>query len=518
MLPIEMPGFEHDGHVSLSFGGDWYYRIHVIPASIVFPNISSDVEDTYLIWNAWFEAKSLTYVTDDTGGNVVLTDENAVEYSSLDMLNLGYLGSMTMTATATEEGDHSFDITHTWTVGDEVQTVEISGTRILLFPWRPQKNVQEKLTWMTQIIDSLQATVEQRICLTKIPKQFFSFEFVIDDEQAQSKLDALLAVSLQRYFALPVWSEGTDFAGMTITAGDTALTIDTSYADYRDGGIAVIWQSNTACEIVPILSVAAGALTLASSVVGNYSGPVTIAPALAAFCFGTASKLDNYLGSSVFTITFRIVNTVAVTGYVPDAELDGLPIILNSYSDDSGEIRESISPQITITDFETGAFEIYDDKTYIKGSRSLRFYNDTPQECWHFRQLLHNRYGRQKPALIPTYKNDMNLNSSIGILDVSFRVDQIGLVDAYGDAGLRKYIAFFFHDGSTPLYRIVTGIVAGAGYDTVSISEALGITIDPGDCIISWLDCLRLTEDTVPLVWERAGRNTVDVALTKVQE
>jgi len=496
-LPIARIEYGYVGIKVLTFVDDYYYRIHVDPMRLNFGAIISPLQEELLVWNAYFVPKTCAEIIEFNGDEWELSGETPP-------FELAPLGHTIFTLDLPLQGSATFEGSITFNFADANEpVVVISGTRLILFAWRPQSPLTEHLKWLTNTLPSKDGSL-QRICLRQAPRQQFKFPLLIETDQEQAALDAALFSWQKRAWGLPIWSEMVVHTA-TITAEDTVISVDTTNADFRDGGLAVIWQSSTLAEVVQVETVAADSLTLSSPVQNTFTGRKVIMPCRTAQMHAPVTRQIHSSGPAMIEAFFAVKDNIELTGYTPAVTYKGLAVLTEGIPVDPTQ-QKSSDGDMEVTDYETGDFEYFSDSEFNIRLQSHLFYNDTKAACWQFRLFLHSLYGRQGTVYIPTYKNDLSLAEGFGASDTSFNIVNIGLADNMGVNDLRTDLAFIFPDG-TQLYREITGIVDSGSEEIVSIDADLDVAVEPGDCVICFLDKVCLAADDVELVWTAAHEN-----------
>jgi len=507
-LPVEQIERSRTGTKVDSFLDDYYYRIHVMPATLHFGAIVTLITDEIIVWNAYFVTKTCADIVEVNGDEWDLTGEAApfdlaaLEYTTFS-IEVPFEGG-----SPTFEGSITFDFTD---ANDVV--VLLSGTRVILFPWRPQQPVKETLAFLTDVIAGKDGS-EQRISIRPIPRQGFKFPVMMESEKQQAILDALMFSWQKRSFGLPVWPELVVHTA-TITATDMTITVDTTNADFRDDSLAVIWQSEDNYEAVQVETVAAGSLTLATPVQNTFTGTKLIMPIRITQMDASSKRKGHSTGLAVADFSFAVKDNILLTGFTPATAYKGLPVITEATAVDPTQSKSS-DADAYLQDYKTGDFDFFSDSDFNIGIQSHLFYKDTKAACWDFRKFIHSLLGQQRTFYVPTHKEDMVLAEGFGAADTDFTIENIGLADNMGVNDLRTDIAFIFPDG-TQLYREVTGLVKSGAVEIVSIDSDLDIAVEPGDCVISWLDKLRLAGDEIEFVWNGAHELESDTQLQAVK-
>lgn len=371
----------------------------------------------------------------------------------------------------------------------------------VIFPYPPLLEVEETLETYSQVLKAMDGS-EQRIAPRPTPRQGFNFSIFLNSIDEQAKLEAMLFGWQKHYWGLPIWPEKTLHTA-TITAGASSITVDTSYADYRDDTLAIIWKSITEYETVLISTVAAGSLSLTGTVQNTYTGSKFIMPCRLAQMVSVENATWLSQAQSRHDFMFLIVDNLLLNSYTPDTTYNDIEVLTEAGLLESGQNVES-DGDLTVQDYRVGGFEYfsYSDYNVINRPRKRRFV--TKEDFWNYRLHLHSLYGRQNVVWYPTFKPDLRHVVTIGSSDTTIEIANVGLVDNMGLNSLRTHLAFLLPDG-TQIYREITDIQDSNGNEEVTIDSALGQEIAVGGCNISFLDKCRSASDKFSLRWLSSG-------------
>jgi len=391
-------------------------------------------------------------------------------------------------------------------------------TLIIFAAFCPQIEVKESLEWFTDIIKPTDGVgSEQRISIRPIPRQSFTLSIPLTVAKEQSRFEAIMFGWQKLTWGLPIWTEKVSHAA-TITAGAMSITVDTTNADFRDDSYAVIWKSLTEYEMVMIDTVTDALLTLKTAVEDTFTGDKFIMPCRICQITEAVKRNNEEVDFSIAQITFAVKDNVLLTGYVADQSYLGLPIITTGsvigiqnkeYTSDSDSVLQ---------DYDTGDFDYFSDSEFNLIGQNWTFYNDTRAKCWDFRLFLHSLKGRQGSCWIPTYRNDLVQVGTIGASDTDFSIENIQLANNMTFNSLRTHLAFIFPDG-TIIPKAITAIIeSDSEEELISINTALGLEVEVGDCIISFLDLSRQASDVVNIDWLEHNRNSINQVFTAIVE
>jgi hypothetical protein len=512
-LPVEQIERLRTGTKVDSFLDDYYYRIHVTPATFAFGAVLSELIDEFYVWNSFFVQKTCDDITE--------TFPDEFELDGLaDPFDLEALEYTTYTITVPKEGSATFESTITFDFGTAgMRVVVLNGTRLIVFAFTPLLKIPESLEWLTDIITPRDGIgSEQRMSVRTIPRQRFTYSVPLKTEKEQSRFEAVMFGWQKRSFGLPIWTERVTHTA-TITAADDTITVDTTNADFRDDSYAIIWKSITEYEAVKIDTVAAGLLTLESPVVDTYTGTKFILPLRIAQVNSSVKKSNLSAGLMIATVGFSVKDNILQTGYTPATTYKTFPV-LEVGSKQFGRIsKASGSDSDSFTqDYKSGDFDYYSDSEFNMISQGWGFVNEDKAACWDFRLFLHSLYGMQGTVWVPTYKDDLAQADTIGAADTDFQIENIKLAENMTFNTLRTHLAFILPDGTT-YYREITGIVElDDNIEVISIDAFLGEEIAVGGCMISFLDLCRRASDTALMDWFFFDHNNINETYMAVVE
>lgn len=495
----------YTGTKAISFLDDYYYRVHISPASIAFGAIVSPSEEEFIVWNAWFETKSCTDITKTSEDEYTLDPE-----AIFDLMSLEY---ETFTILVDTDGSATFDATVTFTFDSEAPVLTLSGTRVAIFPFSPKIPMTESLEWLTNIITSRDGS-EQRISLRPTPRQSFKFNVLLTSEQEQAQLEALMFQWTKRMWGIPIWGEWESHSD-TINIGDTTITLDTTDADFRDDSYAIIWQDHDSYEVIKIETMADDSLTLEFPIVSQWTGNKHIMPIRTGYMISPSNMRIDADGYAEFDCNFIVQDNELITTHTADEEYDSLTVLEASH--EQGGLDNKIDGDVRIIDFGMDDFSLISDSDYNVYIQQHAFRKLGKSEIWAFRELLHSLYGRQGVCWILTDKEDFVQAQTLGAAETELRVSNVGWARNMTLNSMRTHIAFVFSDGRR-YYREITGLTEDDTEDIIGIDSALGIQIEPGDCNICLLDKCRLTEDKIDIEWQEPFSIVSKINFTKVTE
>lgn len=359
-----------------------------------------------------------------------------------------------------------------------------------IWPFVPLDGMVEALEWRTDVIRAKSA--EQRLALRNAPRQSFEFTHVFHPRQYAIARALAYGIGIQDLFA-PVWTEHTALG--IVAQGATYLTFDTSYADYRSGGWALLWDTDELFEAVAIAAVSSGGITLSAPVSENYQDAYVMPLRIARTSQGlTLTRTDPELVQA--KIAFEAIDGIDLgvdPGY-PDYRGHD---VMTDASVIAGGLEERVLRESEIIDNDVGVPALDPLYTYQTERFTLSWQVITRQELWDLRRWLHSRRGKQKGFWLPTWNHDFELLQDIGASDTTLTVRAIGYPDHYGvrDIMIRTLTGQHYYT------RILSGAAGASGEEILQLESALGVSLARASIDrISLLHFVRFAADRVEIL------------------
>lgn len=500
--PVPPPANPTASLVVGSYFGDYYNRVHIKPSSIDLGNLLGSTYTQYTVWNAHSVQKNMTSVSyiGGEGINVAVSREvpGVVQPNEEIIFNI----EATLNGPATVQAEFSYLFSDTNDV-----TVTITGRRVVVWPFMPETNVREMYEFSTDVVKSFNK--EQRTSLRLAPRQ--SLEYVYKAMPNQfARMKSLAKEWTHRRYGVPVWYEAHKLG--PALAGSTTLNFDTSSADYRVGGLALVWDNDLVYEAVEVTSVDPGTLSLKRPLTSTYTdamvAPMRLGYTISGVAFSrTGSDLTNT------TVRFEIVDNIKLSLTSPPTTYKGYPA-LTDYTMISGSTDEQVSRELDILDNTSG--EIYVDtlsNTHVRRAFTTSIAKSKP-ERWRTKTWYHYLNGRQKAFWLPTWNKDLELVEVILSSSQTMTVRYTGFSRYMGTADILVRLK----TGVTYLNRIISGEMAPGNLENLVLESSFPVNISPGDVqVICYLHLMRLDSDTVEFSYS-SGVMETNVPTVEVSE
>lgn len=473
-------------HKTTHYVDDYYERIHIQPSYIDIGNLLTEQVREFTVWNAFYAPKTLQAVEQLNDDGLLLTQPEEPPTSFAPLEERTYTINITLSGSPVIDAQYRFQFLGL----DYVGAVRIVGNRVVVFPFLPHLEVTERLQWLTDIIKTRRG--EQRIAMRVAPRQEFDYRYTLDELEF-STLKIIAGGWSFRVWSLPVWIEAE--YDKNITAGADQIMLDTATADYRAGGVALIYSDYRTFEVVEIDQVLSDRITLVRPVLASYLG-AAVMPVRFARTPDGVSVTRIGAGLQEVTARFAVDDNADLSAQAPSyPTYKGQPVVTDRSFILSSGLNERIHRPILEVDNGQGPISVETQQDYTDFAQTINYFAENKSELWALRTWLHSRYGRQKAFYIPSFNRDVQPLEPTTELQTSIKIEPI-LLDLYGQ--LPKSIMIFFKDGET-LFRDVVGTQTVNGTATITLDSAIGEReLDAFD-MISFLSLVRLNADTITI-------------------
>lgn len=513
-LTPSISGSAKTGGVGGGYGADWYNRAHVIPSVLDLGNLLQTQTRSVEVWNAHFVQKTLTAVGEQGTEGITLVKpfgEPAV-YEPLQ--------SETYDVQVTLAGPPVIDALFTFDFGaPDEPTLTVSGDRVVIFPYSPQRPLTEALEFLTDVMEGYEGT-EQRAMVRNLARQFYTMFYRPGTAVETATMLNTIFGHLGRVFGVPLFQfKRTLLADASIT--DTSVQVDTTFADFRGpGGLALLWRSSTDFETVEVDAVQPGQLDLARPLEqAHTAGDTLVVPMQLCLATDPVNHSRTGNGKTRVEVSWQAIEFADLSADDGDLTLyKSAPVVgdLNILSGDD-ELREAFVGKAEVIDNRTGAVESVVRRLAPEVASVKTWDTDDPQEAWETRQLLYALRGRQRTFWLPTFRQDFVLADTVGAADTDIEVVPVEYDRFVGGQAPLDHVAIYLNDGTVFFREILSSTVALSGNEQLNLDSALGQEVQTGDVLrISYLVRCRLGADRIEFEHRRPGSVRVSAPVVGV--
>lgn len=484
---------------------EWFENFHVIPRFFAFGNVLSEQTSPLEVFSGYRDTvQTWSAFINNAGAGTTLSGIPALP-ATLDPLS-GY--EMTLVISTNGNPSVDDDLAFVFNFGGDTINVPITLNRIVLFPVRPEIPYTEQLEFLTDILPHDDGT-EQRIAVRKNPRQFFNWTIRMDDGLFEKqRMDTLLFDWQSRTWGVPMWHEATE---LTVSAPFGALTLNvgsTDDADYRIGGLVMVYTSAGSFDVQTIASFTSTTITMENALVNTFDIGATVAPLRTGNMRSTVQASRFISADQELQVSFRILdndaNLADTTGF---STYNGKVMLDSCNVMRGGSLSESFIREITVIDNQTGV--TVQDSKWANGKRGypLTLRANNRAEVFALRKLLHAFRGRQISFYVPTFGRDLVPTETLLSGGQDIVMENIGYTQFIRNRQARNHIWVRLKDG-TILTREITGSTEQTTtQETLALNTTWGQDITPEEIDrISYLEEVRYNADRISITYARGER------------
>lgn len=372
-----------------------------------------------------------------------------------------------------------------------------------LASFQPRAPVSEKLSWLTDVQTSKDGT-EDRTQYRIKARQEFKFTYPVDGEMMRR---AFLTVYSQRHkqWLVPIWTQAQRVGA--VAQGDQEVSVTTGYSDYREQGLALLWQAYDRYQIVNVQSLTSDTLGFCNAA-DEFTDAWVMPVRLGFLPVNPVKELAGHRAQ--YELTFQIEDNIDLAPAAP-AQYQGEDIYFEAGLFSGDTLSDDIIGALELQDEELGIVKYYAPWLNAKVAHSHRVLAEGPAEAWGLREWLYRRLGRFRGFWQPSFEGDLKC------LNTGTVADHISIpaADDYAAFGsLRTHIAVEAKDG---WYAREITSTTELSSTVLQLNLDSEINVAATDILrVCWLGFKRLNSDTVELNWPGAGICEVEVRLLEL--
>lgn len=474
---------------------DFFEKFHVIPRSFSFGNVLSTQLAAIEVYNAFRRVSHYwTAYLDNTGGGVTLIGQ-----PSLPAL-VPYQHGIQMTLQVATTGPPRVDTTLDFTFDTGVTIhVPITLQRVVLFSMPPESGYREQLEFLTDVIVRSKQT-EQRIRLRKCPRQFFEWEVFLADGQERDAVEAILFDWQSQVFGVPILHE-MQHTTVVLAANATTVTVPTTAnADYRDGGLFLLYTSQFVFDVLQLSSHTGTTLVSTTGTLNAYPIGTQVMPLRTALAPSSISGSRWRINAGKLRIRFQVNdNDVSI------ASAAGLPtfngkVLLSDPNPVGDQLTESYEREVEVLDSMVGLVSQQAPADRHRRISKKTFWSNTPAGLWANRQLMHFLGGRNVSFYIPTFYTDLELSLPLVSGANTMVVKYVGYAQFIRNRQPKNVIRLTLTDGSTIIRTITASSLTTSTTETLTLDANWAANVPVANVSrIEYLEKTRFDSDTIDI-------------------
>jgi len=348
-------------------------------------------------------------------------------------------------------------------------------------------------------------SAEMRLCLRPKPRQRLEYAHMFHNGEEYARARALVRYTGVNDIYAPVWGEWQRLDG-SLGAVDTVIPLDTTWGDWRVGGLLAVWASDSVYVVKTIASITPTDVTLTTPVGQSFVRPV-VTPVRTSYIMEGAS-VDRQAKTLSMTLTLCVrdnidLSSLYVSTYPQYQSLDVItdrPWLME-------DVQERIIREAEFVDSELGRVAPVITRNRVMLGQTLMWVEER-RKAWYRRTWVHALRGKQKKFWMPTFNYDLVLQDKIDPTDVTILVRGVAQLGVY----IGQQIMIEKKDG-TRYFRSITNATSSTGGNHIlQFATSLGVTILQADVqYVSFIYKSRLVSDDVSM--EHRYNNTVVTTL-----
>lgn len=495
--PSPLPEVREDGLFLRSSFRDWYFRIHILPATLDLGNVSGDVERTVMVWNAFFEPVTLEdFSVFGEGVTVDTSITPPVEIPALE--DVQYVFAISATGPAVIDGGAS------WTIDGVEYNVPIVGRRSVLFSFHPDwklGRVTETLQWKNTLSTSFDGRREQIMRTRQRPRRSIAYRIRLRDDAAML-MDQSVFGWTGRMFGVPLWQEKVKTQADAAVGADT-LSIDTTHSSFVPGGAAVLFRSPTDFEMLDIDTVSPTGITTSNTLAqgwGKGSVVVPVVPGLPQERVAFSRVVPMHLDSAIDFL----LSPAEAPLRLPDLPADAVYRGEEMYTRETNwrtPLPVDMGARRIVGDGGLGRVSVRPRASFPATSRGMSWLVRSRAQADVLRGFFRRRDGIRVPVWMPSGADDFVLVEQADLAATALRVRKSQYGSLIGMHPARRDIVLIMRNGDRLPMRILEANDEGAG-TTITVDTPMPYIIRPAAVKrISFLGRYRLASDTVVFEW-----------------
>jgi hypothetical protein len=498
-----------DGALSPGMGGTWFERLYAYPTFFELGNVLTTVLRDLEIYNSHRTVdQQVTSFTNNVDAGVSLVGFPSTPFT------LAIQHGTQFQVEFNTSGPPALEGTLDWGTTLGLVSVPVTGSRVVMFPFEPETPIREVLEFATDVIRGVQGT-EQRVSVRRHPRQLINMRLLVEDDRQRRRLQALLSTWHPRVFGLPVWFEARPLSAAAAN-GDTVINVDTSYADFRAGSLAIVWKNSSEFDALEIQSITPTTLTLSSPVSYDYDWALVM-PLRVAVTGSQIGRAAWPVNLTEIDLSFTTLDNQVDLADVSAFSTHNSKVMLDGPNLMNGRLDDSLTRQIERLDNTAGALEQFSDWDSSLPRTAKGFLADSPQQVWQVRQLVHALRGSQVSFYLPTFYHDLVITGQLTNGSVLAEIENVGYTGYINGQEPNKSLWIELNDGTVITRQVVGSEVLDAETERLTVDVAWSADVDAADIRrVSFLRLVRIADDKVTFDHDYTGDAKVTMSLIGV--
>lgn len=506
--PVPPAAVNRDSCIPSTPRDDWFDRIYVIPRSIDAGFVITDQVFAFEVYSSFLEL-SRTWVA------AINNVDSGLSFSGLPILPATILpqSGFTFSVVISPNGPAIIKGTLDFTFDAPAVSVPVDGIRTVLIPVQPEAPVAERLRFGTNVIKK-RTELEQRVSYRKIPRQLLDYTFSLEGVDKQI-LETCLFGKHNRALGVPIWTEPTRLTAAA-SAGATIITVEsTAFADYRVGGLAVIYETAQVFEVLEVLIVTPTTLTFASALGVNHAVNTKVMPVRIATMRPSVSAQKFPVNLETYSVTFRVQDNDSDLADASVFPVFNSKVLLDEANQIEGQMSETFLRDLFVVDGQSGVFDVFTEADRDRRIFSKTFFSTSRQRLFEVRQLLHFLRGRAVSFYVPSFQKEFDVTTDIVSSTDTLTFSNFGYDRFVQGKQPRDVLRLVLKDGTKVIRTVVSSTELSLTEESVTVDAVWGVNalveeierveyilkvrMDSDEVVFNHFDALGQATVTVPV-------------------
>lgn len=506
-----------------NFGGWYLDQIIITPDPIDFGDIADQKDVDVNFYSTYKNTQSLDLI------EIPVDALDITGASPLLPLSLVPFSDTNVTFRAEQAGPQDFDDDITVTVGNLTILVRTLGRRVLMLFGEPENGFEETLNFETDLMRAKNG-FEQAFSLRKAPWSAIRYDFFLPDtkDRKRTTLETILFGGAPILpFGVQLWWEGERITSAALST-DTTVFIDHSYMQVNVGETFAFTLPDDTNVFGTVASIDSPlAITFEQAIgtdlpLNTFGTPIRFGHIRGPVSTNTARKNLQSISLTIRTEADVDIGAVDPTYFdLHPSESPGRPI-LKERCVRSSSMRGSIDRVTDELDSITGRLFVTGTEPLGEWSTSLHGWLNSKAEIYAWRQFLHYIRGSWSTFYMPTFQNDLPLNTAFALGGNTFIVPYMGISTFLDGAAPKRDLRITISgDTDTPIYRRISSIVDnGNDTETITLDGTVGSAgfSQVNETVISWMHLCRLAGDSARFNHTYLGQAELAFRVRSVKE
>jgi hypothetical protein len=429
--------------------------------------------------------------------------------SALPPIPIPSYSSITVTFEVTVDGDAVIDDEVIFTVDGGTIAVRFTGRRLIIYNTLPQKPIKETIAFMTDRMISTNG-VEQVMELRQLPRSTIRIvERFTDNVRRSSQLNVIHAAGFLRV-GIQLWFEAREIS-QAAAAIDTLIQISTVDMEISVGQeVNFVTPAGIASNAISVLSFTPTEIQLESPIgivlpLGSQGMPIKYG------FFKPKGTIQTWaINAEDVTLDFTIIEYRDIAAlnlaFFDTHPLEPtIPVMIQPLFFQGSTRAGLLEQRLDVLDSGTGNIASRRTEANARPGVDVLVHLENQEASFAWRQFLYYIRGSWLPFYIPTGTNDLPLGVDFTLGGNVLQIVNQGLQEVDTTQAPRRDLKLTIE--GVDYVRRITDVIDAGPNETVTLDSVIpgAGTVPAGDVKISWLNLVRLENDTATFRHLRIG-------------